>query len=163
MIALASSEVSIARRSTRPYKPRPVRVLIFAASAVVRAGIERLLETESGVEVLGSTTRLAEISTSAAENDFDVLLMSTETGVDLAGILNTSELRRVPVVLLANKTIGTVLPDAVSEGISGVLLADSTGPQLSAALQAAAAGLAVVSSEIAKDIGYARSASAESD
>ena len=78
--------------------------------------------------------------------------MSTETGVDLAGILNTSELRRVPVVLLANKTIATALPDAVSEGISGVLLADSTGPELSAALRAAAAGLAVVSSEIAKDI-----------
>jgi len=125
--------------------------MIFAASAVVRAGLERLLETEDGVEVVGSTTSSAEISTSAAEDDFDVLLLSAEVGTDLSGILNR-EGRKAPVVLLANKAIATALPEAVNEGVSGVLLADSTGSELSAALRAAAAGLAVVSREIAKDM-----------
>ncbi len=148
---MASSEVSIVRRAIRPKKLRPARVLIFAVSAVVRAGIERLLEVEDGVEVVGSTTSFAEISTGTAENDFDVLLLSAETSTELSGILN-NQLPQVPLVLLANKAVATALAEAVNVRVSGVLLADSTGAELSAALRAAAAGLAVVSSEIAKDI-----------
>ncbi len=99
-----------------------IRVHIEAASAVVRAGLEAILRSSSGLEVVDS----------AAEAD---VLVRDQTPELVDGPPS------IPVVVLAEETPSL---DALRSGARAVLQEDAPPQQIIAAIYAAAAGLAVV-------------------
>lgn len=80
---MASSEIITARKSSRQQETRAVRVLIVAASHLTRAGLERRLEPEAGIQVLDSFSNVAELVRNLAKQDPDVLLIHTDAGLGL--------------------------------------------------------------------------------
>jgi len=119
-------------------------VLIFAESSLMRAGLERLLETEAGLEVVASVSSAAGLASAIGNREPDVVLIHADS---LNAPSQRQELAasKVAVVLLAKQIDGELLFDALSCGISGVMLADSSDRELVPALRAAAAGLITLS------------------
>ena len=103
------------------------RVLIAAASVIVRAGLESLLRSSGKIEVVDSAP--------------DVVLADLEfqqDGLprDLAGA--------AALVLLAPGPPGPWMADALRSGVRAVLPRDVPPTELIAAIEAAAAGLAAI-------------------
>lgn len=115
------------------------RVLIVARSAVVRAGLEALLRAATNLEVVGSTADWALL---AAENHDVALVDWDRPGEDFPPEL----LDLAPhssVVLLADDPQRSWTADALRAGIRGLLAREANLNQMIAAIEAAAAGLAV--------------------
>ena len=102
-----------------------IRVHIEAASEVMRAGLEALLQQQPDIE----------LADSAAEAD--VLL--ADDVPELSG-----DIANLPVVVLADEFPA---PQAWRSGIRGVIPRDAPAAQIVAALVAAAAGLVVLPAE----------------
>jgi NarL family two-component system response regulator YdfI len=137
---IVASEVSTERKSSRHPRGDRLRVLIFAASSLMRAGLESLLEAEESIEVSASVSSAAELASASANREPDVVVIQADN-------LNALSLRqevgalKVPVVLLAKQIDADLIFDALSSGISGVLHADSSSRELASALHGAAVGL----------------------
>ena len=120
-----------------------IRVLIKASSAVVRAGLESLVRVNPSFYTISSTD---ESDTAGAMPDVqpDVVLVEIESRDDE----NISEALEeaasgVPVILLVHGSLAE-WSDSLRQGVKGVLPSNATGSQMSAAIEAAAAGLVVV-------------------
>jgi DNA-binding NarL/FixJ family response regulator len=127
---------------------KPVRVLISAASSITRAGLERLLEKQPGVQLVGAISGADGLPPAIAENDPDVMLLHLEAQ---SPETNWEELiaLEVPIVLLADEAdlVGTTA--ALAGGVQAILLGDATGAELAAAAHSAAAGLLTLSGDLA--------------
>src|SRR5271169_2559702 len=100
---MSSSGLSTMRKPKHHKPPvKPLRVLISAASSITRAGLERLLEKQPSVDLVGATSSGDGLPSAIAENDPDVVLLhleaqSSETNWgDLVAL-------EVPIVLLADE------------------------------------------------------------
>jgi NarL family two-component system response regulator YdfI len=137
-------------RKPKQHQPsvKSIRVLICAASSVTRAGLERLLERQPGVHLVGAIGSGASLPPAIAENDPDVVLLHLEA--QLSG-RNWEELisHAVPIVMLADQAdfVGTTA--ALAAGVQAILLGDATGAELAAAAHSAAAGLLTLSGDLA--------------
>ncbi len=124
-----------------------IRVLVVDDHAVVRRGLEQLLSTEDGIEVVGSAGDGAEAVRQAAVVHPDVVLMDLSMPV-LDGIEATREVlaesaageRVVHVVVLTSFTEQRRVLDALEAGASGYILKDATPAEVVAAVRAAHAG-----------------------
>jgi NarL family two-component system response regulator YdfI len=132
------------------HKPavKPLRVLISAASSVIRAGLERLLETQPNVHLVGAISGADRLPPAIAENDPDVVLLRLEAQ---SAETNWEELiaLEVPVVLLTDEADLVSTTAALASGVQAVLLGDATGAELAAAAHSAAAGLLTLSGDLA--------------
>lgn len=137
-------------RKAKEHQPavKPLRVLISAASPITRAGLERLLEKQPSVYLVGAISSADGLPQAIAENDPDVMLLhleaqSTET--------NWEELisLAVPIVLLADEADLVSATAALASGVQAILLGDATGAELAAAAHSAAAGLLSLSADLA--------------
>ncbi len=137
---MAAGKVSTVGSSSRQPREHRLRVLIFAGSSLMRAGLERLLEPEASIEVLGSISTYAELASSVASREPDAILIHGD-GVNLASLHRGIGMAQAQVVLLADRIDERLIFDALSHGGAGILLADSSSPEVAAALHAAAAGL----------------------
>jgi len=126
-----------------------IRVLVWAKSAITRAGLEAIVQSESRFELAGTGSRTADPVTAIHEFTPDVVLL------DLA---DTSLLRLLPlfadqpvapavVVLLDSMRRADVLR-LLRAGVRAVIARESHPQEIAAALQAAYDGLAVFSLEI---------------
>ncbi|MGB8769987.1 MAG: response regulator transcription factor [Candidatus Korobacteraceae bacterium] len=145
---MSSSGLSTMRKAKR-HKPtvKPLRVLVSAASSITRAGLERLLETQPGVHLVGAIGADS-LPAAIAENDPDVVLLRLEAR---ASETNWEELIAlgVPVVLLTDEADLVTATAALASGVQAVLLGDATGAELAAAAHSAAAGLLTLSGDLA--------------
>lgn len=124
-----------------------IRVLVVDDHAVVRRGLEQLLSTEDGIEVVGTAGDGAEAVKQAAAVHPDVVLMDLSMPV-LDGIEATREVltasaaggRVVHVVVLTSFTEQRRVLDALEAGASGYILKDATPAEVVAAVRAAHAG-----------------------
>jgi DNA-binding NarL/FixJ family response regulator len=108
-----------------------IRVLIAAPSAVVRAGLESLLTSSPGISLLGSYPDFA----TADQLRPDVVLAS----------LPFDELLPAPaIVLLSDDPQAAWSQEALRSGLRAVLPSNASPAEILAAVEAAAAGLAVV-------------------
>ena len=127
---------------------KPLRVLISAASSITRAGLERLLEKQPSVHLVGAINSADSLPSAIAENDPDVLLLHLQ-----AQLLETNweELisLAVPIVLLADQADLVSVTAAIASGVQAILLGDATGAELAAAAHSAAAGLLTLSADLA--------------
>jgi DNA-binding NarL/FixJ family response regulator len=146
---MSSSGLSTMRKSKyRQPSVKPLRVLISAASSITRAGLERLLEKQPGVQLVGAISSADGLSPAIAENDPDVVLLRLEAqSLDT----NWEELiaLEVPIVVLADHADLVNATEVLAGGVQAILLGDATGAELAAAAHSAAAGLLTLSRDLA--------------
>jgi DNA-binding NarL/FixJ family response regulator len=131
-------------------------VLVAAASAVTRAGLEAILAREPSLVVVGSATPGASLAEEIAEHEPDVLLVEFAGSYDDAlTLLHVTSgdpddgVRPSPsVVVLADESEATPLVAAFGAGLRGLLPRDARPPEIVAAVGAAAAGLVTVTPEL---------------
>ena len=122
------------------------RVLIVAASPLIRAGLQSML-ADSRVDIVGSAADLESISGQLVDAEPDVVLVATalDGHEELLGTLEDTEIaREYPVIVLSEQIRAAWFSDALRAGVRAVLPREVTPEQLRAALEAAAAGLLIV-------------------
>ena len=135
-------------RKPRHEREKPIRVLICAASSFTRAGLQRLLEPQSSLQVAGAIPAANGLQQAIAESDPDVVLLQLAT--------QSPELRwdalvalSVPIVLLTGTADLVSSAAAVAAGVQAILVGDVTGTQLATATASAASGLLTLSGDLA--------------
>ena len=122
------------------------RVLIVAASPLIRAGLQSML-ADSRVDIVGSAADLESISGQLVDAEPDVVLVATvlDGHEELLGTLEDTEIaREYPVIVLSEQIRAAWFSDALRAGVRAVLPREVTPEQLRASLEAAAAGLLIV-------------------
>ncbi|MGB8861809.1 MAG: response regulator transcription factor [Ilumatobacteraceae bacterium] len=124
-----------------------IRVLIVDDHSVVRRGLEQMLATADGLEVVGSAANGEEAVLQAAALAPDIVLMDVSMPV-MDGIAATRAVladaaaadREMRVVVLTSFTEQRRVLDALQAGASGYILKDSTPDEVIKAVHAAHAG-----------------------
>lgn len=122
-----------------------LRVLVVSQNPLARAGLASLLEGMSGVKPIGATT-ISEAGSIAGQLLPDVVVYDAGDGEpeDLDGIARLATAQPgLPIIALASDQAG--LPQALSFGASALLPSGIDVETLSAAMTAAARGLATIS------------------
>jgi DNA-binding NarL/FixJ family response regulator len=107
-----------------------IRIAIAAASAVVRAGLESLLASAPGLEVVGSFADAAGLDALRP----DVFLLAGNAALASGGV----------TVVLTNEDQPAWTADALRSGVRALLPRDSSPAAILAAVDAAASGLALI-------------------
>ena len=117
------------------------RVLIAAPSAVVRAGLEAMLDADPDLEVVGSAPGVDWLAGTADVPGADVLLLDLERRADGMASLRTlgAEPDAPATVVLVGD--GLSVGDALRQGARAVLPRDAEAGEIIAAVRAAASGL----------------------
>jgi DNA-binding NarL/FixJ family response regulator len=115
-----------------------IRVLIAAASGVIRAGLESLLRSSENLQVVGSAADLESLAPVIEREQPDVVLADMEFQRDG---LSRELLGPAAVVLLAPGPPGAWMAEALRSGVRAILPRDVPAGELIAAIEAAAAGL----------------------
>ncbi|HTS67533.1 MAG TPA: response regulator transcription factor [Terriglobia bacterium] len=121
------------------------RILVKASSAIAKAGLESLLRTHPGFEIVGASIHNAEEAEAAWEAPPAVLVAEADTladhsareAMDWAGAGG-------PVVLLVRNPALEPVSEALQAGVKAVLPASLPGPEIVKAIEAAAAGFVVL-------------------
>jgi DNA-binding NarL/FixJ family response regulator len=120
-----------------------IRLVIADDHAVVRTGLEQLVETFEDVELLGSAADGREAIDLCALHEPDVALMDLEMPV-VDGIAATEQITRVQpgtrVVVLTSFADQDRILRALEAGAVGYVLKDATPDELGKAIRAAAEG-----------------------
>lgn len=123
-----------------------IRVQVRASSAVVRAGLESLLQNHPSLRVIrnafDSDEAAADDETEELQPDVVVAELEGRDDDALAGIRNAAA-DGIPVVLLVPGP-ASEWADLLRQGVKAILPANATGSQIAAATEAAAAGLVVL-------------------
>jgi len=122
-----------------------IRVLVKASSAIAQAGLEALLEGQSGLELLRSPARGNPGIETGDESPPDVLVVEAESLADNAA-RDAMDWAATggPAVLLVENPSAEPVPEALRAGVKAVLPSGLEGPKLVAAIEAAALGLVVL-------------------
>lgn len=125
-----------------------IRVLVWAKSAITRAGLEAIVQADARFEVAGGS-RSAEILSAMRECAPDVVLLDlADTSIArLLPGLSDQPIAPAVVVLVDGVRRADVLR-ILQAGVRAVIARESHPPEITAALEAAHDGLAVFSPEI---------------
>ena len=127
-----------------------IRVLVVSGSAVGRAGLEALITADPSLKVVGWSADLGNLTRNIkpAQPDVVVVQLDADTDTTLADVQAISSDREKSdppaVVVLANTQPIAGLSAAIESGIDALLPLEATSTEISAAIEAAAAGLVVV-------------------
>lgn len=132
------------------------RVLVAAASAVTRAGLEAILAREPSLVVVGCATSGASLTEEIAEHEPDVVLVEFAGSDDdalallhvVSGDLDDGSRPSPSLVVLADDGDITPLVASFGAGVRGLLPRHARPHEIVAAVGAAAAGLVTVTTEI---------------
>lgn len=138
-----------------------IRVLVSAKSTITRAGLESLVRADARFEVAGDGYRDGDLLSAAREHAPDVILLDAEAMPSLPAYLH--EPGAPAVVLLVGHPSRSEVRRALQAGARAILLRDSAEHEITAAIEAAAAGLAVISIEILEALLPSTTDVAESD
>lgn len=123
------------------------RVLIAAASAVVRAGLEAIIKASPTLEVVGSSPGTDSLARYIETTQPDIVLVELERGDDglAPSLLGFDTMSGSPaVVALTDGPSSAALADALRLGARAVLPRDAGAEEIVAAVEAAAVGLLVL-------------------
>ena len=115
-----------------------IRVLIAAASSVIRAGLESMLRSSPNIETAGSASDLESLPAAIEREQPDVILVDLDFPYDR---LPRELLGPAAVVLLVSGPPGPWMAEALRSGVRAVLPRDAASNEMIAAIEAAAAGL----------------------
>ena len=143
-----------------------IRLLIADDHAVVREGLERLVATFDGVELVGAAANGQEAVDRCRAAEPDVVLMDIEMPV-LDGIAATRAIAAVQpdvaVVVLTSFSDREQILRALDAGAVGYLLKDAEPDEIAKAVRAAARGEAPLDPRAGRALLSARSASSPLD
>ena len=120
-----------------------ISVLVKGSSPIAKAGLETLLQAHSALRLVHDSSEDSRVS--GAESPADVLLVETTTLADpVARKAMDRAAAGQPVVLLVRNPAAEAVADALRAGVKAVLPSELAGPEIVAAIEAAAAGLVVL-------------------
>jgi two-component system, NarL family, response regulator YdfI len=125
-----------------------IRVLVSARSAITRAGLETLVRADARFEVVGQGYRDGDLGRLLREHSPDVVLQEGGDTVGSQLPIYLHEPGAPMFVLLVPNLTRADLRRNLQSGIRAILLRDSAPHEIIAALDSAAAGLAVISPEL---------------
>jgi len=120
-----------------------IRVLVRASSPLAKAGIESLLRARSDLRLVENGSESPRGA--GADSPPDVWVVETETLADPAA-RKAMDFAAAggPVVLLVHNPATEAVAEALRSGVRAVLGSSRTGPEIVAAVEAAAVGLVVL-------------------
>jgi DNA-binding NarL/FixJ family response regulator len=128
-----------------------LRVVIADDQPMMRAGFKAVLESTGNIEVVGEAGTGEEAVRAATELSPDVVLMDIRMpGMD--GIEATRLLPRQRVLILTTFGLDEYIINALRAGASGFLLKDAPTEEVVAAVRAVAAGDAVLSAQVTRQL-----------
>jgi DNA-binding NarL/FixJ family response regulator len=128
-----------------------LRVVIADDQPMMRAGFKVVLEATGNIEVVAEAGTGEEAVQAANEQMPDVVLMDIRMpGID--GIEATRRLPRQRVLILTTFGLDEYILDALRAGASGFLLKDAPTQEVIAAVRAVAAGDAVLSATVTRQL-----------
>ena len=98
-----------------------IRVLVAAASGVIRAGLESLVQASPALELAGSESDLAGLASAVERRQLDVILADLDVQPEELG---AELLALIPMVLLANNPGGSWIADSLRSGVRAILPRD---------------------------------------
>ena len=123
-----------------------IRVLVWAASRVTQAGLEALIEPDARFQITRRPARAHSLLAATREVEPDVILMDAADRSRASAVLE--DLPGIPVVVLTDASTRADILRLLHSGVRGILTHDAPPQEITAALEAAGEGLAVVSPEI---------------
>lgn len=138
------------------------RVLVAAASAVVRAGLEALVAANPGLTVIGQAASMEAVTQASETLTPDVVLIEREWDDEtlVPGLLALGAGGHVPaVVVLTENPAAVWAAVALRSRVRAVLPREATAAEIVAAVEGVAAGLVVLHSDTA-DVALAALAAA---
>ena len=128
-----------------------VRVVIADDQPLMRAGFKAVLEATGSIEVVAEAGDGAEAIAAAERHAPDVILMDIRMpGID--GIEATRRLSRQRVLVLTTFGLDEYIVEALRAGASGFMTKDAPAADLVAAVRAVAAGDAVLSPAVTRQL-----------
>ncbi len=128
-----------------------LRVVIADDQPMMRAGFKAVLEATGDIRVVAEAGTGEEAVAAATEHAPDVVLMDIRMpGMD--GIEATRRLPRQRVLILTTFGLDEYIIDALRAGASGFLLKDAPTQEVVAAVRAVAAGDAVLSATVTRQL-----------
>ncbi|MGI8802903.1 MAG: response regulator [Solirubrobacteraceae bacterium] len=128
-----------------------LRVVIADDQPMMRAGFRAVLEATGDIVVVAEAANGEEAVRAAAEHAPDVVLMDIRMPV-MDGIEATRRLSRQRVLILTTFGLDEYIIDALRAGASGFLLKDAPTAEVVAAVRAVAAGDAVLSATVTRQL-----------
>ncbi|HWF72236.1 MAG TPA: response regulator transcription factor [Solirubrobacteraceae bacterium] len=128
-----------------------LRVVIADDQPMMRAGFKAVLEAGGDIEVVAEASNGEEAVAAASEHTPDVVLMDIRMPV-MDGIEATRRLPRQRVLILTTFGLDQYILDALRAGASGFLLKDAPTHEVVAAVRAVAAGDAVLSAAVTRQL-----------
>jgi DNA-binding NarL/FixJ family response regulator len=129
----------------------PLRVVIADDQPMMRAGFKAVLEAAGDIQVVAEAGDGEEAVRAATEHAPDVVLMDIRMpGMD--GIEATRRLPRQRVLILTTFGLDQYILEALRAGASGFLLKDAPTDEVVAAVRAVAAGDAVLSTAVTRQL-----------
>jgi two-component system, NarL family, response regulator YdfI len=120
-----------------------IRVLIAAPSAILRAGLEPIVRSSPALEFAGSAADLSNLEAAVEREQPDVVLADVEFAPGEGPPVGLAS--AAAVVLLVDHPSGPWTIEALRSGVRAILPRDISAGEMIAAIEAAAAGLAVLS------------------
>jgi DNA-binding NarL/FixJ family response regulator len=130
---------------------KKLRVVIADDQPMMRAGFKAVLEATGDIQVVAEASNGEEAVRAAGEHAPDVVLMDIRMpGID--GIEATRQLPRQRVLILTTFGLDQYILEALRAGASGFLLKDAPTQEVVAAVRAVAAGDAVLSAPVTRQL-----------
>jgi DNA-binding NarL/FixJ family response regulator len=146
---------------TRKNGGRVIRVLLAAASAVRRAGLETLVKNTPSLKLVGSFQSVRAIARRAEELQPDVAVVDLATNVGGSEALEAGSslfspeslmAGALPIVVLIDEPSSDWTAQALRSGVKAILPRDATMHEILPAIQAAYAGLVLLDSEVTQSL-----------
>lgn len=141
-----------------------ISVLLADDHAVVRQGLRMLLQTESGIEIVGEAENGNQAISLAEELKPAVVLMDVAMPL-LNGAQATRQIRRVSprtrVLVLSSYSDDRIVDQLIEAGVSGYLVKGAAASDLVKAIREVIAGNQHFSPEIARRLSHRRQLSAQ--
>jgi DNA-binding NarL/FixJ family response regulator len=128
-----------------------LRVVIADDQPMMRAGFKAVLEATGDIQVVAEASNGEEAVRAAGEHRPDVVLMDIRMP-EMDGIEATRRLPRQRVLILTTFGLDQYIIEALRAGASGFLLKDAPTQEVVAAVRAVAAGDAVLSAAVTRQL-----------
>jgi len=134
---------------------RPISILLVDDHTIVRQGLAKVLEAESGFSVIGEARDGREAISQVEQLKPDVVLMDITMPM-LNGIEATRQIKKfnpkTKVIILSMHSHNRFISELFSLGASGYLLKDSSGTDIINAINAATRGDTYLSPSISRQV-----------
>jgi DNA-binding NarL/FixJ family response regulator len=134
---------------------RIIEILLVDDHAMVRSGVQRMLETDGNIRVTGQAETAHEAIQLVQKHRFDVALVDVslpgKNGIELLKTLK-AEAPRLPTLILSAYSEDVYAIRAIRNGAVGYLTKDSAAEKLITAVRTAASGGKYISSTLAEKL-----------